>query len=39
MINVNEVFLSGNVVADAELRYTKTGKPVLTFFTFFTNYA
>ena len=31
MINVNEVFLSGNVVADAELRYTKTGKPVLTF--------
>lgn len=26
MINVNEVFLSGNVVADAELRYTKTGK-------------
>ena len=26
-----EVFLSGNVVADAELRYTKTGKPVLTF--------
>lgn len=28
MINVNEVFLSGNVVADAELRYTKTGKPV-----------
>ena len=31
MINVNEVFLSGNVVTDAELRYTKTGKPVLTF--------
>ena len=31
MINVNEVFLSGNVVADAELRYTKTEKPVLTF--------
>lgn len=26
MINVNEVFLSGNVVADAELRYTKTGR-------------
>lgn len=25
MINVNEVFLSGNVVADAELRYTKQG--------------
>ena len=31
MINVNKVFLSGNVVTDAELRYTKTGKPVLTF--------
>ncbi len=31
MININEVFLSGNVVADAELRYTKTGKPVLIF--------
>lgn len=31
MININQVFLSGNVVADAELRYTKTGKPVLTF--------
>lgn len=31
LININQVFLSGNVVADAELRYTKTGKPVLTF--------
>lgn len=31
MININQVYLSGNVVADAELRYTKTGKPVLTF--------
>ena len=31
MLNINQVFLSGNVVADAELRYTKTGKPVLTF--------
>ena len=30
MININQVYLSGNVVADAELRYTKTGKPVLT---------
>lgn len=31
LLNINQVFLSGNVVADAELRYTKTGKPVLTF--------
>ena len=31
LININQVYLSGNVVADAELRYTKTGKPVLTF--------
>lgn len=31
MLNINQVFLSGNVVSDAELRYTKTGKPVLTF--------
>ena len=31
MININQVYLSGNVVADAELRHTKTGKPVLTF--------
>ena len=31
MININQVYLSGNVVTDAELRYTKTGKPVLTF--------
>lgn len=31
MININQVYLSGNVVADAELRYTKTGKPVITF--------
>ncbi|VYT81051.1 Uncharacterised protein [Veillonella atypica] len=23
MLNINQVFLSGNVVADAELRYTK----------------
>jgi len=31
LLNINQVFLSGNVVDDAELRYTKTGKPVLTF--------
>jgi single-strand DNA-binding protein len=31
LININQVYLSGNVVADAELRYTKTGRPVLTF--------
>ena len=31
LLNINQVFLSGNVVSDAELRYTKTGKPVLTF--------
>lgn len=31
LININQVYLSGNVVADTELRYTKTGKPVLTF--------
>lgn len=31
LLNINQVFLSGNVVADAELRHTKTGKPVLTF--------
>jgi hypothetical protein len=31
LLNINQVFLSGNVVADAELRYTKTGRPVLTF--------
>lgn len=31
LININQVYLSGNVVADAELRYTKTGNPVLTF--------
>lgn len=31
MLNINQVYLSGNVVADAELRYTKSGKPVLTF--------
>ena len=31
LLNINQVFLSGNVVADVELRYTKTGKPVLTF--------
>lgn len=31
MINLNQAILSGNVVSDAEVRYTKTGKPVLTF--------
>lgn len=31
MININQVILSGNLVDDAELRYTKKGTPVLSF--------
>lgn len=32
MVNINQVILSGNLVADADLRYTaQTHKPVLTF--------
>lgn len=31
MIDMNQVHLAGRVVGDAELRYTKTGKPVLSF--------
>lgn len=31
MININQAIIAGNVVKNAELRYTKTGKPVTTF--------
>lgn len=31
MININQVIVAGNVVKDAELRYTKNNKPVTTF--------
>lgn len=31
MIDINQVHLAGRLTKDAELRYTKTGKPVLTF--------
>lgn len=31
MININQAIIAGNVVKDAELRYTKNNKPVTTF--------
>lgn len=31
MININQAIIAGNVVRDPELRYTKNGKPVVTF--------
>lgn len=31
MININQVTIAGNVVKEAELKYTKNGKPVTTF--------
>ncbi len=31
MININQAIIAGNVAKEPELRYTKTGKPVVTF--------